>query len=79
MIGMDAIERTARETGTYESTLTYLAELVDADYLTDEEFRTHVRRELGRNRSRIAELRAEPAAVTRMPVGSKKRPPTSPE
>jgi hypothetical protein len=71
---MDAIERIAREAGTYESTLTYLAGLVEEEHLTDAEFRSIVRRELTRNDHRIAELRAE--GVTRVAPDGKKRPQT---
>lgn len=65
---MDAIELVAREAGTYESALTYLAGLVDEDHVTDAEFRALARRELEAIRRRIAELRGELADEARTRV-----------
>lgn len=58
---MDAIELIAREAGAYESAMTYLAERIDEERLTDAEFRALVRRELAATGRRIDELRGEAA------------------
>jgi hypothetical protein len=55
---MDAIERIAREAGTYMVTVEALTGLVDAD-LTDAQFRALVRHELAAGRRHLAELRDE--------------------